>query len=221
MSYHENELTSELKTFKNNVFKRDDFILHTADIARRRGVFCALTNKDFREYFYKEINKLMGSLNYTVVSCVIKKDDHLKKYGLAAIDPYTLSLKVLVERFIFEIKTKRSAEKGIIIAEARDETLDNQLRLSWMELRTSGTEYLSATEVRRYLGELHIKSKSNNIAGLQIADMIVSPIGRHVLGKPEKADWEIIRKKFRRSLDGRYKGYGLVVLPKKEEAAPE
>jgi hypothetical protein len=132
-----------------------------------------------------------------------------------------LSLKILVERFIFEIKSKRSEEKGIIIAEARDETLDNQLRLSWMELRTGGTKYLSAAEVRRHLGEIHIKNKANNIAGLQIADLIVSPIGRHVLGKPEKADWEIIRKKFRHSLDGRYKGFGLVVLPKKEEAAPE
>jgi hypothetical protein len=221
LDYHESHINSELKNIKNRLFGRDDFILHTADIVRRKGIFRALTNNEFRDNFYKEINKLMSSLNYMVIACVVKKADHLTRYGLAAMDPYMLSLKILVERFIFEIKSKRSAEKGIIIAEARDETLDNQLRLSWMELRTGGTEYLSAAEVRRHLGELHIKNKSKDIAGLQIADLIVSPIGRHVLGKPEKADWEIIKKKFRRSQNGRYKGFGLVVLPKKEEAAPE
>ena len=221
LDYHERHIVSEVKKFKNKVFNRDDLILHTADIARRKGVFRALTNKDFRAYFYKEINKLMSSLSYTVIACVIKKEDYLKRYGIAAMDPYMLSLKILVERFIFEIKSKGSTEKGIIIAESRDETLDNQLRLSWIELRTGGTEYLSAAEVRRQLDELHIRNKSKDIAGLQIADLIVSPIGRHVLGKQEKADWEIIKEKFRRSRDGRYKGFGLVVLPKKEEAAPE
>ena len=221
LNYHEHHINSELKKFKNKVFGRDDFVLHTAEIVRRKGVFRVLTNNDLRDNFYKEINKLMSSFDYMVVACVIKKEAHLKRYGLAAMDPYMLSLKILIERFIFEIKSKGSAEKGIIIAEARDETLDNQLRLSWMEIRTGGTEYLSATEVRRHLGELHIRNKSQNIGGLQLADLIVSPIGRHVLGKPEKADWEIIRKKFRRSLDGRYKGFGLVVLPKKEKAAPE
>jgi hypothetical protein len=30
-----------------------------------------------------------------------------------------------------------------------------------------------------------------------------------------------INQTFRRGLDGRYKGYGLVILPKKAEAAPE
>jgi hypothetical protein len=120
-----------------------------------------------------------------------------------------------------EIKAGGSQRKGIIIAEARDETLDNQLRLSWMDLRTGGTEYISASEVRRHIAELHIRDKSQNIAGLQLADLIVSPIGRHIIGKPAKMDWNIIKQKFRRDWDGRYKGFGLVVLPKKEEAAPE
>jgi hypothetical protein len=71
-------------------------------------------------------------------------------------------------------------------------------------------------KVERRISELHIRDKSQDIAGLQIADLIVSPIGRHVIGKSAKADWEIIKQKFRRAADGRYKGFGLVVLPKKE-----
>lgn len=221
LSYHDQHMTKELNKFKNAVFKREDFILHTADIARRRGIFRMLTDKKKREHFYQEAKRLMASLDYLIIACAIKKEDHLRKYGLAAMDPYMLSLKILVERFVLEIKARGGQTRGIIIAEARDETLDNQLRLSWMDLRTGGTEYVSASEVRKYISEIHIKGKFQNIAGLQVADLIVSPIGRHVIGKPTKTDWGIIKEKFRRARDGRYKGFGLVVLPKKEEAAPE
>jgi hypothetical protein len=51
-------------------------------------------------------------------------------------------------------------------------------------------------------------------AGLQLADLVVSPIGRHLLGKPDNDDWRIVNSKLRRSRAGKVEGYGLVVLPK-------
>lgn len=219
IDYHEKILGPKLSEYKITLFGRDDFILHTADIVRRKGVFQKLTDKKLRERFYAETNRLMDELEYMVVACAIKKNEHLAQYGLAALDPYMLSLKILVERFVFDIK-KKGGKPGQIIAESRDETLDNELRLAWMELRTSGTEYLSASEVRRHISELHIRDKKNNIAGLQIADMVVSPIGRRVLEKKPKHDWHVIEKKFRKGKRGHYVGYGLVILPKKR-AAPE
>lgn len=149
-----------------------------------------------------------------IVACVIKKNEHLARYGLAAIDPYMLSLRILVERFVMEVKNRGGGTRGIIIAESRDETLDNELRLAWMELRTSGTGYVSASEVRRYISELYIRDKKKGFAGLQLADLIVSPIGRYVLGKNSKQDWHIIERKLRRGSNGRYMGYGLVIMPK-------
>jgi hypothetical protein len=213
---HNNEkiLKPRLSEYKIDLFGRDDFILHTADIVRRKGVFQKLTNKTLRERFYVETNRLMHELDYMVVACAIKKTEHLAQYGLAALDPYMLSLRILVERFVFEIQ-KMGGAPGQIVAESRDETLDNELRLAWMELRTGGTGYLTASEVRRRVSELHIRDKRKNIAGLQIADMVVSPIGRRVLGKKPKQDWHVIEKKFRRAEKGRYMGYGLVILPKK------
>lgn len=212
--YHQHTLTSRLREYKMHLFGRNDFILHTADIVRRRGVFKQLTDKNFRERFYKATNQLMDELNCMIVACVIKKDEHLARYGLAALDPYMLSLRVLVERFVMEIKSRGDDTPGIIIAESRDETLDNELRLAWMELRTSGTGYVSASDVRKYISELHIRDKKKGFAGLQIADLVVSPIGRNVLGKTPKQDWRIIEGKFRRGSNGRYMGYGLVILPK-------
>lgn len=51
-------------------------------------------------------------------------------------------------------------------------------------------------------------------AFLQLADLVVSPIGRFVLGKLMQQDFKIIESKFRRNRRGDYRGAGLVVLPK-------
>lgn len=220
-AYHERIITPAFADYKGQLFGRDNFILHTADIARRRGVFKKLTDATFREKFYESTNALMQVFDYQVVACVVEKEHHLHKYGLAAIDPYMLSLRILVERFVWEMKFRKVSEPGYIVAESRDETLDNQLRLAWIDLRTSGTSKCSATQIRQHISDLHIRNKRENIAGLQLADLIVSPIGRWVLGKQPKQDWEIIEGKLRKDKQGRFMGYGLVVLPKKKRAAPE
>jgi len=36
--------------------------------------------------------------------------------------------------------------------------------------------------------------KKDNAAGLQIADLVVTPIGRWAMGKKAHEDWEIIKK---------------------------
>jgi hypothetical protein len=59
-----------------------------------------------------------------------------------------------------------------------------------------------------------LQRKAANVAGLQLAAMVVTPIGRQVLGKPVKEDYAIVESKFRRSPHGRIEGYGLMVLPK-------
>ena len=102
------------------------------------------------------------------------------KNGLEAIDPYLLSLNVLLERFYFDLKHKDT--KGYVIAESRGNTFN-------------------------------IREKSENIAGLQLADLVVTPIGRFVLGKRIKEDFWIIEKKFRNFGRG-YEGTGLIILPK-------
>lgn len=56
--------------------------------------------------------------------------------------------------------------------------------------------------------------KRDLVAGLELADLVVSPIGRHVLGRPTKEDFRIVESKFRRNRSGDYRGFGLVVLPK-------
>jgi len=115
-----------------------------------------------------------------------------------------------VERFGFELGP---AGTGVIVAEQRDATLDRQLELAWLDLKISGTANLSPSAINRRIQSLNLRGKTDNIAGLQLADLVVSPIGRHVAGKTAREDFRIIEAKFRRDAHGNYDGHGLVILP--------
>jgi Protein of unknown function (DUF3800) len=214
--YAEGDLVQELNSFKRQLFGTDQIILHTADIVRNRNGFERMKEKAFREVFFSGLNDLMHRLDYMVVACVISKEDHLSRYGVAALDPYLLSLDVLVERLCFEIGG--TANGGVIVAECRDPVLDRQLEIAWLNLKVQGTRFISAAEITRRVIGLNLRSKRENVAGLQLADLIVSPIGRHVLGKPDREDFRIVESKFRKNWKGVYDGFGLVILPRKQPA---
>lgn len=198
------------KQMKRELFGSDDIIIHTADLTRNKNGFERMKEAAFRERVYKELNAVMAELPYKIIGCAVRKDDHLDRYGMSAVDPYHLSLNVIVERAYFAVGKKGKLH---IIAESRDTTLDRMLDVVFLELKISGTHYISASELNTLGIELHIRQKSKNISGLQMADLVVTPIGRKVLGKNIHADWHVIESKLYR-YKGKWDGAGLVVLPK-------
>ena len=210
--YAEGELEARMMDFKKALFGRTDIILHSADITRNQKGFEQMKDRTFREQFYAKLNALVASLDFRVVACAIRKEEHLQRYGVSALDPYMLSLHVLVERFCFEIGSVPGG--GIIVAERRGPTLDHELELAFLNLKIQGTRYLRAIQIENRIAGLHLRKKSENVAGLQLADLVATPIGRHVLGKGDHKDYQIIESKFRRDWHGSHEGYGLVVLPR-------
>jgi len=53
------------------------------------------------------------------------------------------------------------------------------------------------------------------LAGLEIADAIVTPIARRILNRKSRIDLEVIKQKMRKNHLEEITGYGLVILPKK------
>lgn len=100
-----------------------------------------------------------------------------------------------------------------MIAESRNPTLDNELEMAWLNLKIQGTSYLNAATITRRVQRLSIRNKRDKIAALQLADLVVSPIGRFAIGKPVKEDFRIVETKSRRR-GGRYERAGLVIHPK-------
>lgn len=216
--YARGAVAESLDALKKDMFGNTDVILHTADIARNRNGFERLKDKGFRAAFLQRLNVLMSELEYSVVACAIRKNEHLAKFGLAAVDPYLLSLDIVIERFCFEMG--KSPAGGVVVAERRGATLDREIELAWLNLKIQGTRHLQASDISERIAGFNLRSKRDNIAGLQLADLVVSPIGRHLLGKPDKRDWTIVESKLRRDQRGRPEGYGLVVLPNERGQPP-
>jgi hypothetical protein len=210
--YYNKTAKEKIKKFKLKNFGTDKIILHTADIYRNKNGFEALKDKKTRNKFFESMFSLLNSLNFEIVASGIQKKKHLMRYGIAAVDPYLLSLEFVVERFIFSLDDCR--EKGVIIAESRDKQLDNQLELAWLNLKIKGTRFLEPTRIIDKIIDFKILPKSKAINGLEIADLVVSPIGRKIMGKPEKEDFRVINKKFRRNGSNKIMGHGLIVFPK-------
>ena len=209
--YAEGPLTEAMDDFKGRLFGRTDIVLHTADIARNRNGFEGLQDAGFRNRFYDELNLLMRELTYEVVACAVRKKDYFERYGANAIDPYRLGLRVMVESLCNTLGSE--AGRGTIIVEKRGESLDRDVEDTWRILRTRGSRYTEAHTIRESIEALELRDKKENIAGLQLADLVISPIGRHILGKFDKDDWQIVEEKFRRSSDGHTSNHGLFIFP--------
>jgi len=210
----ETKVNPAMNQVKENLFNSKEIILHTADIVRNHGPFVKLKDLQTRQIFYEQLNQLIMELPFKVIACIIDKPRHKERYSDTALDPYQLSLIVLVERFVYELRDHQQ-DSGEIIAESRGASLDEQLRFAWEGVKTRGTQYIRASEIRRRISDLTIRPKSDNSAGLQLADLVASPIGRHYLGKIDHEDYALIEQKFRRHpTTEKMEGYGLIILPK-------
>ncbi len=212
-AYAYGKLDSSIRQFKIDMFGHDGIILHTSDITRNRNGFERLKDRNFRDEFYCKINSLMSSLDYKVVTVAIDKRRHLQRYGKLALDPYFFSLEVIVERFVLDLISDNT--KGVIVAESRGGTLDAQLNNAWDALKRNGTYYVHASKIKSRITDLHIMKKNQNISGLQVADLVLPPVARCLLGKRCTPDMKIVYSKFRRGPYGKVDGYGLIVLPRR------
>lgn len=213
--YHREILSAELAKFKLELFGNEKVFLHYRDYTRNQNGFEKMADKDFRENFYSGLNKVISIAKSTLLACVIDKARHKEKYGLLAMDPYVLSLEILVERFV--ILLQEAGERGTIIAESRGNQLDNELQLAFLNLKIKGTRFLRPKQVNETVENIIFKKKEENVVGLQLVDTMVTPIGRRYLNKVNfYLNYETIKGKFRKINCGKYKGYGLVVLPAKK-----
>ena len=210
---HEQKAEPLISEFKKKLFGTDKLILHFRDYARSINGFEKMRLKNFRHQFYSELKEILHKIEFSLIACLIDKKSHLHRYDLRAVDPYLLSLEVLVEKFT--IYLRENHDKGIIIAESRSPQLDNELNLSFLGLKINGTRFTKAKEITERISNFTIRKKEENIPGLQIIDSVVSPIGRKYLGYKDYLDYSLVESKLQKNKEGKHMGYGMVVLPKK------
>ena len=212
-AYVRNVIEPAMREFKLIHFGREDVILHTVEMTNGIGDYAFLSDPTRRARFYADLNDLLDGWDYKIVACAVRKPELVAQFGIAADDPYMFSLHVLVERFCDALGDEFDA--GFVCAEKRGSSLDRDLLQAWERVRTRGINALSANAVDSRIVGLDLRDKRANLAGMQLADLVVTPIGRRLVGtspKPNRVQWAVVERKLRR-VGGDYSGHGLVIRP--------
>lgn len=226
LGYVEAVLHPELEALKQRFFGShpdEPLILHRKELINRKPPFESLRDQAHREEFDATILEHLTRWDYLVITVVIDKLQHMEQYTTWRFDPYHYCLKVLLERYVMTLR--RLGAVGDVMAESRGGREDLRLKRSFARVCEDGTEWVGADELRKSLtsGQLKVKPKANNIAGLQLADLIAYPSYREALaehsGQPVPDNFgarigRILREsKYVRSRSGRIAGYGMKWLP--------
>ena len=198
-------------------------MLHRKELVNKRPPFSALQDPDVEAAFNVELLECLRSWNYAVITVIIDKLQHVEQYQVWRYDPYHYCLKVLIERYISWLKSRQLA--GDVMAESRGAKEDLRLKHSFRRVYEEGTEYVDQETIQAHLTsrELKVKPKANNIAGLQIADVIAHPSFRTALARrnkempPQNFGGQIAQiledQKYYRSPTGHFVGWGVKWLP--------
>ena len=128
-------------------------------------------------------NQLLGQRGvYVIVSCSILKEPYIRQFGRFN-DVYGQSLSFVLERAIFCVDNQCPDGQGKIsaIVERRGKREDKNLMSYYKQLLEKGTYWVTAERMKNRMLCLDFKWKSEDITGLQIADLIAYPLTRHVL----------------------------------------
>lgn len=200
----------------------EPIILHRKELVNKKPPFESLQHPETEKSFNKDLLNLLRILDYAVISVTIDKQEHQERYKTWKFDPYHYCLTVMIERYGLWLKERNVV--GDVMAESRGGKEDIRLKASFERAYIKGSEYVTSETVAAYLTskQLKIKPKSNNIAGLQIADLIAYPSSRVILAHrahqplPDNFGGQIgriLESKYVRSFSGRIDGWGRKWLP--------
>ncbi|MDD4531664.1 MAG: DUF3800 domain-containing protein [Candidatus Pacebacteria bacterium] len=209
-----NKICQKINEFKLEFFKTTEVILHSRDIRKCEGPFQILFDLEVKKKFYEKLNSILGESDFIVIGSGVNKEEHIKRYGRGAKDPYSLSLSFVVERLMFCLDKKRGDSVADIQIEKRGKNEDQQLLNQYNKILDSGTYYVSPDRLKRRIDKFDSAFKKENIIGLQIADLCAYPLARHILNPSEPyPPFDIIKSKIYCNDGGNFDGYGLKVFP--------
>jgi len=200
-------------------------VFHRREILRREGRFAPLRDPNIGAEFNDALLAMVEFSPYLAITVQIDKKLHFQNYGVWHFDPYHYCLRCLVERYILYMR--RHGKTGDVVIEPRYKKADKKLKASFERIYTSGTENIPARIVQSHLTskEIHFSSKSDNLAGVQFADLIAHPSARYMRfkrdGIPQPNDFGgriadvLVRRRYARNpRTMEIDGYGTKWLPK-------
>jgi len=161
----------------------EPIVLHRKELVNKKPPFDSLQAPEVEQAFNRDLLDLLRSLDYVVITTVIDKLEHQQRYRVWRFDPYHYCLTTLVERFVLWLKRYNGV--GDVMAESRGGKEDRRLKDSFERVYKLGSDFMKPEEfaVQLTSRQLKVKPKANNIAGLQLADLIAHPSFRATLAR--------------------------------------
>lgn len=148
--------------------------LHRKEIMNKVYPFTALRDPAKETVFNRAILGLLRDLDFKAITVVIDKQAHLDRYTTWARDPYHYCMQVLFERYCLILNSCKG--KGDVMSEARGKREDERLSQAYERLYDNPAPIYPNVVARCLTSrKLKIKKKSDNVVGLQIADLIAHP----------------------------------------------
>ncbi len=161
----------------------DPVVFHRKEVLNCKAPFQALADPIIRAQFDAELLVYFAAWNYRLITVCLDKRKHQETYTTWRFDPYHYCMTVLLERFVLFLN--RQGTQGDAMAESRGGKEDMRLKASFTRLVERGTDYMGPTMFADALTstQLKVKPKTNNIAGLQLADLLAHPSRNEILAE--------------------------------------
>lgn len=221
-----NQLYPDLEDLKTRFFDShpdEPVIFHRKEMINGIGPFEALRNTTTREKFNDELLNIISKTDFKMITVVLDKLVFSKRYEEWRYDPYHYCMAILLERYVRYLGKKKL--HGDVFAETRGGKENMRLKKSFRQICEEGTQYIAPNTIGNVITsrEIKMKSKANNISGLQLADLLAHPSRREILLENKKIDdgrrnifaeqiVEIIRSKYLQ-YNGEIYGTGKIFLP--------
>jgi hypothetical protein len=191
LDYVRRILHPEMEQLKSDYFHShpdDPVIFHRKELLNAKQPFEVLRDPETRARFDRELLGFLENWRYTVISVCLDKKAHKDTYRVWRYDPYHYCLALLLERFTFFLE--QTTGRGDVMAESRGGKEDTRLKKSFSRLWNEGTEYMGPDRFHHVFTskQLKVKPKSNNISGLQLADLVAHPSRNEILAENSLLD---------------------------------
>ena len=209
-------ITEKINALKKEFWGDKKVILHSRDIRKCQNGFEIFFDLDVKRRFYEQINEILQEKMYVIVCCSILKEPYIRQYGRLN-DVYGQSLSYIMERTVFYLDNFANNSIHLTtIVECRGKKEDKALLDYYNKVSDRGTYWVTSARIRKYFKEFEMRRKSDNLIGLQIADLVAYPITRHVLdGDAINLAFDVIKENIYQK-DGKL--YGMKVFPNKKES---
>lgn len=220
--HYAEQIVPAVEKLKFNYFGHDSVVLHENEIRKQKGDFRLLTQKSLREKFVADLDRIMNTVNFILIGCVIDKLRCKPPFERPSADLYHIAMRICLDALYDFMEEKgQQARLTHVMVERRGAKEDADLELAFRRICDGNNQHAAELPF-----SLVMASKQVNSVGLQLADLVARPIGIHHLRpeQPNRAFTTLERKFFceggRAHVGEHFDGVGLKIFPPPDSERP-